>query len=64
MRLLCWLGFGWVQSIVIAGVMTGVFLGVFHTRLLLNHAEVTNNAGFTFAPPDIWDCGRFLEIRA
>lgn len=30
-----WLGFGWVQSIVIAGVLTGSF-GRFQLRLLLN----------------------------
>lgn len=44
-----WLGFGWVQSIVIAGVLTGVFWAFSTTLIVKPIAKVTNNAGFTIA---------------
>lgn len=44
-----WLGFGWVQSIVIAGILTGVFWAFSTTLIVKPIAKVTNNAGFTIA---------------
>lgn len=44
-----WLGLGWVPSIIIAGILTGLFWAFATTLIAKPVAKITNNAGFTIA---------------
>ena len=60
-----WLGFGWVQSIIIAGVLTGIFWAFATTLIAKPVAKITNNAGFTIAHNQmlgIWFFSKFAHL--
>ncbi len=60
-----WLGFGWVQSIIIAGILTGVFWAFATTLIAKPVAKITNNAGFTIAHNQmlgIWFFSKFAHL--
>lgn len=44
-----WLGFSWTTSIIIAGVLTGIFWAFSTTLIVKPIAKVTKDAGFTIA---------------
>ncbi len=44
-----WLGFSWTTSIIIAGILTGVFWAFSTTLIVKPIAKVTKDAGFTIA---------------
>ena len=44
-----WLGFSWTASIILAGVLTGIFWAFSTTLIVKPIAKVTKDAGFTIA---------------
>ena len=60
-----WLGLGWVPSIIIAGILTGLFWAFATTLIAKPIAKITNNAGFTIAHNQmlgIWFFSKFAHL--
>ncbi len=60
-----WLGLGWVPSIIIAGILTGLFWAFATTLIAKPVARITNNAGFTIAHNQmlgIWFFSKFAHL--